>query len=290
MKNSRHIAGPMRSRRRRRLDKFVGRRLATAACAGLVGAIGIRTVDDTAAAATRTRRPRVDAAAAPTGSDHAHGPHRGPARCLRRPAEGRGREARCLPRASWPRPPTSSSAAQAAGARPRTTTCERRRAPSRPPARSQAEAGPPSRLRSPLAKPAAKPAVEHQVQLTLMQTSERRVSGDGHRLPRRRRGRRARRRRPPRPSRSSASSCSRSAGAASAPTSELNQLNASAGSGPLAVREDLFLLVDRMRAGLAMSRAGSSIPTVLSLDDRAGLRRGLRHGQRPRPRQRCSTT
>jgi hypothetical protein len=51
MRHSSHIAKPMRSRRRKSVDKFVTATLATAACVGLVGAIGIRTVDDTAAAA-----------------------------------------------------------------------------------------------------------------------------------------------------------------------------------------------------------------------------------------------
>ena len=51
MTNSRHIAAPMRApRRRTTADKIISAGLATAACAGLVGMIGVRTIEQSAAA------------------------------------------------------------------------------------------------------------------------------------------------------------------------------------------------------------------------------------------------
>ncbi|MBK9738871.1 MAG: hypothetical protein IPO93_05075 [Actinobacteria bacterium] len=49
MSNQRHIASPLRSRRRSTADKIVSAGLATAACAGLVGVIGVRTIEQSVA-------------------------------------------------------------------------------------------------------------------------------------------------------------------------------------------------------------------------------------------------
>jgi len=50
MTSTRHTAGPLRPRRRSTADKIISAGLATAACAGLVGVIGVRTMEQSAAA------------------------------------------------------------------------------------------------------------------------------------------------------------------------------------------------------------------------------------------------
>ena len=64
MTTSRHLAAPMRTRRHWTTDRIISAGLAVTACAGIVGVIGVRSIEDSAAAQQtvagrqRTRRRR----------------------------------------------------------------------------------------------------------------------------------------------------------------------------------------------------------------------------------------
>jgi hypothetical protein len=49
MSNSRHLAAPLRSRRRLSTDRIISTGLAVTACAGMVAVIGVRSMEDSAA-------------------------------------------------------------------------------------------------------------------------------------------------------------------------------------------------------------------------------------------------
>jgi cell division septation protein DedD len=49
MTTSRHLAAPLRSRRRLSIDRIISTGLAVTACAGMVAVIGVRSIEDSAA-------------------------------------------------------------------------------------------------------------------------------------------------------------------------------------------------------------------------------------------------
>jgi hypothetical protein len=59
MTASRHLAAPLRTRRHWTTDRIVSAGLAVTACAGIVGVIGVRSIEDSAAA---QQVPAIDAA------------------------------------------------------------------------------------------------------------------------------------------------------------------------------------------------------------------------------------
>jgi hypothetical protein len=65
MNASRHMAAPLRARKHWSTDRIISAGLAVTACAGIVGVIGVRSMEDSAAASQGTT---VDAAASTTAA------------------------------------------------------------------------------------------------------------------------------------------------------------------------------------------------------------------------------
>lgn len=61
MTTSRHLAAPLRTRRHWTTDRIISAGLAVTACAGIVGVIGVRSIEDSAAA---QQTPAVDSGTA----------------------------------------------------------------------------------------------------------------------------------------------------------------------------------------------------------------------------------
>ncbi len=163
MTTSRHLAAPLRARRHWTSDRIISAGLAVTACAGIVGVIGVRSIEDSAAA---QQSAPVDAAASDHRGAVVHRTDRGPARRLRRTAAGP------RPPSSTPTGPRSSKAAKAMALR------HRRHAGAREPrreagAQARLEAGPQARREA-----GTQAAVHHEEQLT-MAPGERRFRAMG---------------------------------------------------------------------------------------------------------------
>ena len=103
MNASRHMAAPLRTRRHWSTDRIISAGLAVTACAGIVGVIGVRSMEDSAAAQQGTT---VDADCVDHRGRLVRRTDRDAARPVRRAAAGRGRPARRLPGRSSPTSPS----------------------------------------------------------------------------------------------------------------------------------------------------------------------------------------